>query len=220
MPQYVQLITYFLSFALGIVSFAACINSLVKRNHDFKQAENLAAGLGVDLHLSSSDLDDPSYALAAGAGIVAGFSLLLLISQIICPKKQLKGALVLLPIILLVGTLLVFGSAITVLRQARTGHLAIFASLHGFALPKDVIQEQAASLGLSLRYWDRSYVRFMAIAPWPLLPFALVASFFAFTESRPQSTSHTDTPVENGAGQVEGGATSDWPEKTSSETVV
>ncbi|ORY28161.1 hypothetical protein BCR39DRAFT_535825 [Naematelia encephala] len=189
-PRAIHSVLFFISFALATIVLAACSNALASKNRDFHHAKALVAAEGVKLSLSSIKLDAPGYALSVGAGSILINSLLLFFHTLnIMPMPLWQRRIFFLnPLFHVIGTLLSLAAGIAVLKVARHGMLSASATINGVPIPQSVLQAQSASVGLTPEFWAKGYVRFMAISTWPMLPFAVIATYLSiqyYKQERP-----------------------------------
>jgi len=76
------------------------------------------------------------------------------------------------------------------------------AYLNGVKLPDSVVSTIQKQLGINASYWSHGYTRFFAIAPWPMLAFALLSmilSVLALNTPPPAQSAVDDQPETKGS---------------------
>jgi len=182
MPRVLDSVVFFVTFALGTATLAACTHALVKRNEEVGAASRTAALTGANLILSTNNLTMPGYALStASCGILVNALILFVHNFHIIPMSKFQRKIFFLtPLLLLLNTLLAIGSAVAVTYVGRNGRITAYLTLHGVHLPQSVFDSQASALGLAVYYWGKPYVKFMSIIPWAMIPFAIVTTYLAY----------------------------------------
>jgi len=177
-----RIVFYILTNWLAIVAGGAALNALVKARHDRDRNIKLAVQLSPLPNFSVDiDLND---ILTSGGFLAAGELLLSLIAffSAVClifpplirhtEKKSVQGFAVGCWIF---GLLWTFASAVATTDYAVNRDAKVKAYSNGVQLDPQIVSALQKATGLSPKYWIHGYTKFLAIAPWPLMPFAIIS---------------------------------------------
>jgi len=183
-----RILCYMITNALGIVAGAAALNALVKARHDRDNAAAYAVSISpfpnLTVSININDILTSGGFLAAGElllAIIAFFSYAcLLVPSVTARTEHHKGLQTLGLASWVFALLWTFGSAIPTTIYGRNRSAKTEAYLAGVALPPATVSALQKATGIDPHYWIHGYTKFLVIAPWPLIFFAILSTILTF----------------------------------------
>jgi len=232
-----RLVSYFITWCLGIVAGSAALNGLVKarndRDRDAKIAEALAPFPNFRVSININDSLTVGGFLAAGElliSIIAFWSFVfLLLSSLANARRNSKlydgahrrtegkkGVQLFALGCWIFALLWTFASAVPSLDYNRNRNAKTKAWIGDEQLPADTVKALEDASGLESAYWVHGYVKFASITPWPLILFTIISTVLTAmawrrTPANPNAVSYNDNRAGTGrgVGGVETDRTSD-----------
>ncbi|EPQ51176.1 hypothetical protein GLOTRDRAFT_141029 [Gloeophyllum trabeum ATCC 11539] len=176
-----RLLSLFLAFAWGVISFALGIHALIESRHD-KDTIKHGVPAGTVVNIDTTDILGAGGAATAASGLLFVLSLLFLISSFV--PLPLLGSLPLQAHLLAFTTVFLFATAVPTSYYFANGHAKVTASLFGYPLDQSVIQATERQLGVTSIYRHIFYLRLIAIIPWIAFLFSLTSTILSYLAAR------------------------------------
>lgn len=208
-----RLAAYAFAIALGAVSIAAAAHSRIAKLDEVDRVSGATGAMGITADIKTPEPNKGGLVLLIGGVLVILFSFFAIGKVFVRKSTQSARGLRIESAVYSVLALLFFGIAIYLTVTLRKNNIQVEAfGPTGIRLPQSIVDAQAAALGLSQRYWDRGYLKFMAIAPWFTFLACAVAAAVTFLASNRAATTTTKPVVSESETKIGAGQTTEQKE--------